>query len=71
MKIPPWLGYSLNNRYRPRLQACRGAGKDDMTIINKHQYTDERFCEFIGITEEEKQCNWTRNFWAMASHGGL
>ena len=49
VKNPTLLGYSLANRYRPRLEACRAAGVDEKRVLSYATQTDETFCKCIGI----------------------
>ena len=50
VKKSPCLSYSLTNRYRPRLEACRAAGVDAKRVLSYATQTDETFCERVGIT---------------------
>ena len=49
VKNPTLLGYSLANRYRPRLEACRAAGVDEKRVLSYATQTDETFCKCMGI----------------------
>ena len=49
VKNPSILGFSLANRYRPRLEACRAAGVDARRVLSYVSQTDETFCERVGI----------------------
>ena len=53
VKKSPCLSYSLTNRYRPRLEACRAAGVDAKRVLSYATNSDEIFCKHTGIDPED------------------
>ena len=47
VKKSPCLSYSLTNRYRPRLEACRAAGVDAEYVLTYVSKMDEKFYELL------------------------
>ena len=45
LRIPAILAYSLDKRYRPRVEACRAAGVDAAYVLTAAPLTDEYFYE--------------------------
>ena len=45
---PPVLGYSLEKRYLPRIDATQAAKKDLMMVIHKIYLCDSRFFALLG-----------------------
>jgi len=50
VSFPTLSGYSLEKRYRPRLEACCTAGMDDMRVLSLITLTDISFCKSIGAS---------------------
>ena len=43
IRIPAIPSYSLERRYRPRVEACVAAGVDPVYVLTSAPYTDEQF----------------------------
>ena len=43
LRIPAILAYSLDKRYRQRVEACRATGVDPRYAVTLAPYTDEKF----------------------------
>ena len=52
VSAPNRLSYSLNKRYRARLEVCRAAGVDAYPDLSYSSKTDEFFCERVGVPLE-------------------
>ena len=52
LRIPAILAYSLDKRYRPRVEACRAAGVDAAYALTAAPLTDERFYERLETMRE-------------------
>ena len=46
------LSYSLEKRYKPRLEACKAAGVDKSSVLFYMKQSDEIFCRRAGIPRE-------------------
>ena len=53
LRIPAILAYSLDKRYRPRVEACRAAGVDAGYVLTAAPLTDEYFYERLETMREE------------------
>ena len=53
LRIPAILAYSLDKRYRPRVEACRAAGVDAAYVLTAAPLTDEYFYERLETMREE------------------
>jgi len=54
VKIPTGLSYSLANRYRSRLEACRAAGVDGKRYVLSYATSrDELFCKYSGVAPSD------------------
>ena len=51
LRLPAILTYSLPNRYRPRLQACRAVGASPSVLLHRITQSDARFYPSIGLTD--------------------
>lgn len=49
---PNRLSYSLENRYPPRLAACRATAVDPLFVLKYISRKDEGFCERAGVPLE-------------------
>ena len=43
IRVPAIPSYSLERRYRPRVEACLAAGVDPVYVLTSAPYTDEQF----------------------------
>ena len=43
LRLPAIPSYSLERRYRPRVEACVAAGVDPAYVLTSAPYTDEKF----------------------------
>ena len=48
LRIPAIPSYSLERRYRPRVEACVAAGVSPEYVLTSAPYTDEKFGERLG-----------------------
>ena len=53
LRIPAILAYSLDKRYRPRVEACRAAGVDAAYVLTAAPLTDEYFYERLETMRED------------------
>ena len=53
LATPVRLGVSLENRYRPRLRACRKAQADERKVLTLASWPDDRFCASIGVSVDD------------------
>ena len=54
LRIPAILAYSLDKRYRQRVEACRAAGVDPAYAVTTAPYTDDYFYGRLGRLEKKR-----------------
>ena len=52
LRIPAIPSYSLERRYRPRVEACLAAGVDPAYVLTSAPYTDEKFDARLGLKRD-------------------
>jgi hypothetical protein len=52
IRIPAIPSYSLERRYRPRVEACLAAGVDPVYVLTSAPYTDEKFGERLELKRD-------------------
>ena len=54
LRIPAIMSYSLDKRYRQRVEACRAAGVDPAYAVTTAPYTDDYFYGRLGRLEKKR-----------------
>ncbi len=52
LRLPAIPSYSLERRYRPRVEACVAAGVDPAYVLTSAPYTDEKFDERLALKRD-------------------
>ena len=52
LRLPAIPSYSLDRRYRPRVDACVAAGVDPAYVLTSAPYTDEKFEERLELKRD-------------------